>query len=461
MRADVGSLTTGLEHTNAREVAQLGSAPALGAGGRGFKSRLPDRMTSPEATSTLRTVAAACARGDTTARAVVEDFFDRLRLVDERTNCVATWNHDDALTQADSLDDTFRSGGPVGPLHGVPITVKDWIDVAGLPCSGGWIEHRDRVPTRDATVVSRLRAAGAVIMAKTAVQVDSPVYGPVFHPRDATRSPGASSSGEAAAVAGGGSPGGVGSDSGGSIRLPAAWSGAAGFKPTFGRVPNTGHFPRVGDRSDGRTQIGPIASTVPDLVEILRVIAGPDQRDAGVVPVPLGDPATVAVGGLRIGWMTSEASWQPDDAIGRAVESAVASLATRGASAVGEVPQHLDEAFDITLRYWQRSSLSGADADRQLTDWDRFRSRALGQWDDVDVILMPVTRTPAPQHRAMEVTDYVFTLPASLTGTPAAVVPVGEEDGLPIAVQVVARPWADHVALAVASALESGPALHA
>ncbi len=125
------------------------------------------------------------ARGAVTAAEVVAACLERLRALDEGTNCVAAWN-DDALEQAAALDRAFARDGPVGSLHGVPFTVKDWIDVAGLPCTGGLVESHDRVPARDATVVERMRAAGAVVVAKTTVQVDSELFGPVRNPHDPT-----------------------------------------------------------------------------------------------------------------------------------------------------------------------------------------------------------------------------------------------------------------------------------
>ncbi|MEP6626103.1 MAG: amidase family protein, partial [Acidimicrobiia bacterium] len=259
-------------------------------------------MDGPEVQPALLDVRDALARGDTSAGAVVATQCDRLSSVAESTNCVAWWNDAGALAQAMSLDRRHEDAGPVGSLHGVPITVKDWIDVAELPCTGGFVEDRDRVAERDASVVGRLRAAGAIVIAKTTVQVDSALFGPVRHPHDPTRSPGGSSSGEAAAVGGGGSMLGLASDSGGSIRVPAGWCGAAALKPSAGLVPTTGHFPRVGERSDGRTQIGAMAGSVAALAAVLPVMAGPDGLDGGVAPVPLGDPSQVELAGLQVGW---------------------------------------------------------------------------------------------------------------------------------------------------------------
>jgi amidase len=405
----------------------------------------------------VRVLAQAIAARTVSASEVVDGCLGRLRAVDEATNCVAVWNDERARADAAALDRVLARDGPVGPLHGVPFTVKDWIDVAGLPGNGGFMEARDRVPSRDATVVARLRAAGAVLVAKTTVQVDSELFGIVRNPRDPARSPGGSSSGEAAAVGGGASPVGVASDSGGSIRVPAAWCGAAALKPSAGLVPTTGHFPRVGERSDGRTQIGPVGASVRNLVEVLRVIPGPDGRDAGCAPAPFGDVDAVDVTALRVGWSCDEPGWSVSPAVRRAVERSVALLEHSGATVVGEVSPRLDEAFDVTQRYWARTrgTLAAADAQAHLVAWDRYRGRMLDAHHDVDVVVLPATASAAPLHRPMADDDYVFTLPASLTGAPAAVVPVAAEYRLPIAVQVVAHRWRDDVALRVAALLEA------
>ncbi len=399
----------------------------------------------------------ALQRGEITAMVTVSMQCERLRAVAARTNCVAAWNEGAALARAESLDRRYRVEGPVGPLHGIPITVKDWIDVADLPCTGGIISQRDRVPARNAPVVERLHAAGAVVVAKTTVQVDSELFGAVLHPADPSRSPGGSSSGEAAAVGGGGSILGIASDSGGSIRVPAAWCGVAAMKPSAGLVPTTGHFPRVGERADGRTQIGAMAGSVAALAAVLPVIAGPDGVDGGVAPVPPGDPSSVRIEGLRIGWWADRGRWQPQSAIDRGVQEVVAALVGLGAVPVGAVDQHLDEALDVTERYWRRSAgvLPGTETERHLADWDRYRSRMLRATAAVDLVVMPAAPIVAPTHRPMEPSDYIYTLPASLTGAPAVVVPYGsDEAGLPVAVQIVAARWRDDLALAAGIALE-------
>jgi amidase len=391
------------------------------------------------------------ATGELRAEDVVHAALARLQRVHEQTNCVAWCDPDAALARAATLDAAER---PVGPLHGVPFTVKDWIDVEGLPCTGGWRGSADRIAPSTATVVARMLGAGGVLLAKTTVLVESEVYGAVRNPHDATRSPGASSSGEAAAVGGGGSVLGLGSDSGGSIRLPAAWCGAAGLKPTFGRIPVTGHFPRVGDRDDGRTVIGPLAARVDDLALALGVVAGADGRDPGTPPVPVASRADVDLASTTIAVMTGEPGWEPAAEIAAAVEHVANALTTAGARVAPTLPAHLDEAFDITVRYWERASLTGAAAQRQLTDWDRFRARMLRACHDVDVIVMPAVRERAPAWRDVEREDFIFTVPASLTGWPAVVVPTGFVDGLPVAVQLVGQPWREAQLLAIARVVE-------
>ena len=286
-----------------------------------------------------------------------------------------------------------------------------------------------------------------MLVAKSNVGVDHHVHGPCLHPVDPARSPGGSSSGEAVLVASGASPLGLGSDSGGSIRLPAAWCGAVGLKPSYGLVPTTGHYPRVGQLHDGRTVVGPLTRSARDAWLVLGVLAGPDGHDPGAVPVVLGDPGSVTIAGLRVAALGTAAG----------VEEAVDLLGARGARPVaGPSPAIVDEAADVTRRYWSRSSLTGPESDRLLLDWDRFRRRLLAASAGFDALVSPVVAEPAPRRRAMTGDDYLWTLPWSLTGWPALSLPWGtSDDGLPLAVQVVAPAWQDHVVIAVAAWLEA------
>lgn len=369
---------------------------------------------------------------------------DRLDAAAARTNCVA--DRDDAAVVA------AAGAAPAGPLHGEAITVKDWIDVVGFRCSGGYVEHAERRPNADAPAVARLRGAGAVVIAKTAVQVDSARFGPVRHPHDPLRSPGGSSSGEAAAVGAGVVRVGVGSDSGGSIRVPAAWCGVVGLKPSSGLVPTTGHFPRIGDRSDGRTVIGPLAASVDLAWTALRLMAGPDGADAAAAPVPLGDPDTVPVAALRVA-VGSPGDREVSAAVGAALDRAGEIVLDAGAALAGPPPDWLDEARRITEAYWGRRDRSGAEVDDDLVAWDRFRRRTLLATADLDVVITPTVAETAPLHRQMATDDYLFCLPASLLGAPAVSVPVAGA-----AVQVIAPRWHDHVAVAVARLIERASA---
>jgi amidase len=399
-------------------------------------------------------VLAAIRAGQVSATEVVTAHLAELRAVHERTGAVAAFGDERALADARRLDQVFAASGATGPLHGLPVTVKDWIDVEGFPCAGDRAQT-DRWPACDATAVARLRLAGAVVLAKTHAWRPDSAERRVRHPADPDRTPGGSSTGEGVVVAAGGSVLGLGSDSGGSIRLPAAWCGVFGLKPTAGRVPGTGHFPRIGALSDGRTQIGPLARDVADLERVLAVIAGPDWRDAGVPPVPLLPAGATGLGGATFAVLGGEEPWWPEASQAAVLDRAAAALSAAGLTRTGWQLPWLAEALDITTRYWTRSELSGEQADRQLWDWDRFRRRYLQAAETIDFLLMPACLEPAPLHRAITGEAFIFTLPASLTGSPAVAIPAGTDArGLPLAVQLVGRPWEDHRVLAAARLLE-------
>jgi amidase len=401
----------------------------------------------PPVTWTALGLAAALRGGELTAAEVARDLLERLDRLAPVIGAVAATDPERTLAAAAGADRRLRAGA-ARPIEGVPFTVKDWIDVEGWPvlgATGRQPADADRRPAADATAVARLRAAGGVPLAITRAGADTAAHGQTRNPRDPSRAPGGSSSGAAALVAAGASPLALGSDSGGSIRLPAAWCGVPGLKPTFGRVPLTGHFPRCGSLEDGRTVIGPIAGTVDDLAAALALIAGPDGLDAGAAPVPLGDPAAVDLSALRVGVMGNGVT-----------AAALSALAGAGTTVVEEpLPDVRDEAMDITRRYWRRAELTGEENVRLLWDWDRFRRRLLGATAGIDVLLTPATDGPAPPWRESVEADYRWTLPWSLTGAPVVVVPAGSVDGLPVAVQVVGRPWQDHVALAAARCVEA------
>jgi amidase len=399
--------------------------------------------------------------GEISAREGLNEQLRLLHACHERTRAVAWFEDDLVEREAERLDTLFfRNRGEIGPLHGLGITVKDWIDVEGFPCAGATGHHDSPVrrPTVDATAVHRLRRAGAVVIAKTkAWGPGDPDEGAVRHPTHDDRMPGGSSTGEAAAIASGGSIIGLGSDSGGSIRLPASWCGVVGFKPTTGLVPTTGHFPRVGDRHDGRTQIGPIARTLEDVRLLLAVIAGSDGLDSHAPPVDLPWHESVTAAALTFAVITGDDGVAaPDDDVLAAVEAAASVLEADGLTRVEWTAPWVSEGLDITRRYWNRADLTGADVDRQLSDWDRFRYRYRRAAATIDVLLTPTTGSAAPVRGEISGDAFAFTVPASLTGSPAVAVPFGTaSNGLPLSVQLIGRPWEDPTLLAVAGLLES------
>jgi amidase len=387
---------------------------------------------------------------------VVDVVSRRLAALDraEPLHAVA-WRADDAvLAQAEEADRALRRGDSVGALHGVPVSVKDWIDVVGFPCAAGWPEHRERRPAHDATTAHRLRAAGAIVIAKSNVGETNALHGPAANPHDPNRTPGHSSSGEAVLVSTGVSTLGLGSDSGGSLRFPAHCCGIATLKPTYGRVPVTGHFPRVGELADGRTVIGPLARTVEDLELAIGLLAGPDGRDPAVPPV--APVAPTSVDGLRVAVQRSGGDEPLAPEILAAVDAAGAALASGGAAVIVVDPLDVADALDITNRYWHRRELAVGETDRLLEDWDRFRRNGMRLLGRFDLIVSPAAPHPAPLIGASTDADWRFTLSASLWGWPALVVRAGTSvEGLPLGVQVVAGPWREDRALAAGRLIEA------
>jgi amidase len=407
-------------------------------------------------------------RRELSAVELLEAHLEQIARVNPALNALVQLDAAGALAAARSADAALAGGRLLGPLHGVPFTVKDWIDAAGLPCTGGEPQFRARVPAADATVVARMRQAGAILLGKTNVMETNEVYGRTNNPYNPAYSPTGSSSGEAALIAAGGSPLGLGSDSGGSIRQPAHVCGVAGLKPTTGRVPLTGHFPFISAMNDPRTVIGPLARFVEDLALALPIIAGEDWRDPSVAPVPLGDWQAVRPHELRVAFYTHHADAEPAPEVAAACREAAEVLAAAGAQVVEALPPRLDEVYDITRRYWRRpepafpdawgpddeTALSSLEVEQHLADWDRFRRAMLAWMADYDLVLTPAAELPAQPHGA-PAGAIAYTLTYSLVGYPAAVVRAGtSHHGMPIGVQLVARPWRDEVALAAAALVE-------
>ena len=421
---------------------------------------------------------------------------ERIAEVNPRIHAVVALA-EDAREQARASFVRLARGEIDGPLHGVPFTIKDSLDTAGLVTTAGTVGWRTRVPDWDATVVARLRAAGGILLGKTNTpeftwsnETDNDVYGRTSNPYDLTRTPGGSSGGAAAIVAAGGSPFDIGSDTGDSIRQPSHVCGVAGIKPTQGRAPRTGHWPGFEGIVASLQQLGPIARRVDDLALVLPVIAGPDGIDPHVAPVPLGDPDRVEVGSLRVVAFSDNGIHTPTTATIAAVEAAVAAVAATGAEISWDVPPDIADAADTWDRLiradghaWLRRLITaagtpgvgtyetrswidldegplGADELTALTEHaDRVRSRMLA-WFDADLIVCPVMPQPAIRHGESSEPWFADTYSDvhNLTGWPSVVVRGGwssDDPPLPIGVQLVARPWREDVALATARVVEA------
>ncbi len=421
----------------------------------------------------------------------------RLDEVNPSLNAVVTRCDDLALERAGKADAALARGETVGPLHGVPITIKDAFDTAGVRSTGGTKGRAEYVPPTNATAVERLLAAGAILIGKTntpeltlSYETDNLLFGKTFNPYDLSRSPGGSSGGSAAAVAAGGSALDLGSDTGGSIRLPAHFCGVAGIKPTHGRVPRSGLVVPGGTPVDALTQAGPIARFVEDLAAVLPIVCGVDWTDDAVVPMPLGRHDEVSVGDLRIAYYADNGIVAASPEVAAAVRDCVRVAAEAGAEVTEARPPGIEQSRSLFGRIfgtdgaaWIRRILEGAGTDEWhqflkwaekrddapeapasdftllLKEWGEFRRGMLGFLRAYDAILAPVHAYAALAHGELTSADrspaFSYSQTYNLTGWPSVVVRAGtSREGLPIGVQVVARPWREDVALAVARRVE-------
>lgn len=374
------------------------------------------------------------------ATEIVQAHLNRIEAVNPAINAVVQLAPDRAMAEAAAADKALASGDAVGPLHGVPITLKDSIDTEGITTTWGTLGRKNFVPDKDATVAARLRATGAIVLGKTNTpeftmdgETVNAIYGQTVNPHDLTRSPSGSSGGAGAIIAAGGSPLDIGSDTGGSIRGPAHFCGICGIKPTTGRVPRTGHaIPDGIGAQNGLTQLGPMARRVEDLVLALSLICGPDGSDTSVVGMPAPDPSVVTVADLRVAWYTDGGLHPADADVSRAVRDAVAALSDQGATITEAAPPDLGSVATLTdtLRLtagfgWVHDYLAANDfppaGDRVqefigspatdnshqaglqdvLIEIDQFRANALRFMNDFDVIVCPPDCTPALPLNAM------------------------------------------------------------
>jgi amidase len=435
--------------------------------------------------------------GTLSSREIVDACLERIEQVNPEINAVVQLVAGRARDEADELDRLAASGQFKGPLHGVPVTIKDSLDTEGIVSTGGTLGRKDFVPQQDAPVVARLRQAGAVLLGKTNTpeltlsgETNNLIYGRTCNPFDLARSPGGSSGGSAAIVACGGAALELGSDTGGSIREPAHLCGITGIKPTSGRTSRCGHIvPHGGGVMDSLTQIGPMARYVEDLILALPIICGPDGRDPAVVPVALGDPNEVDVSKLRIAWYADNGIVPAASDIQRVVAETARLLQARGLDIEHKLLPGMRELVSrstalreaanpgLILRLLERygttepgPDLAGYLDQKFLTAAERFdpvlmeeidevRSRALAFFGDYDAILCPPSHALARPHQSSRddsFDDWSYITIYNLLGWPGVSVRAGSSaGGLPVGVQVVAAPWREDIALALALEIET------
>jgi len=424
----------------------------------------------------------------------LDEHRDRIECLNPDLNAIVT-EAPDAEERARAAEAAVLGGAELGPLHGIPFTVKDTFDTAGVRTTRGSRLFAEHVPERDATVVARAKAAGGIFLGKTNTpefalwwETANLVFGRTSNPHDRERSSGGSSGGEAVAVATGMSSLGIGSDLGGSIRLPSHYCGVVGLKPTHGRVPLTGHFPETLFRF---THAGPLARSVRDAALALAVLEGPDGADWYAVPLPTARRDDTP---LRVGW-TNTAFGTVEDQIAAAVEQAARALSDSGALVEPAEPEGFAEVDtnELTLRLYgaeagdyfdelvgdRRSELHPAMRRRlnvptvSLAQYlaaeaavERLRRDLASFFGRYDVLLCPTAPVVAPPHDAKEIriggaafaprVSMRATIPFDLTGSPALTVPFARSrEGLPIAVQLVGRRFEDETVLHAGAALEA------
>ncbi len=443
-------------------------------------------------------IAGAIREKRTTAVAVVEEHLDRIAAVNPKLNALVHVDAEGALAAAEALDAMQKAGNLKGPLHGVPISIKDTIEVAGMPCSGGTLGRKAYVPDADATVVKRLRDAGAIVLGKgntpefaCAFETDNLAYGRTNNPYDLSRTPGGSTGGDAAMIAAGGSVLAMGTDAGGSIRLPAHYCGLAALKPTMNRTPRTGAFPYPLGLRVPLSTISPIARHVGDLADVLPIISGPDGYDFTVPDAALHSAEDLPTKRLRVAFFVEDGISATSPDIESAVRAAADVLASDGAEVLERRPPGVEETYELWSDLFGdgggglvallknvgsaepspllRRSLetifaarlkSATDVYGVLVQWDRFRLRMQAFLRDYDALLSPACTVVAPLHGSTFETEVMkacaYTMLHNLTGWPAVVLRAGtSKGGMPVGIQIASHYWREDVALALARGVET------
>jgi amidase len=479
-------------------VALVGAAAAVGQTFTATQASAAAETTNPIITSSASELAAAIRSKKLTSKEIVEAHLERIAAVNPKLNAVVQLTADTARKEAEEADAALARGEVKGPLHGVPMTIKDTLETTGVICTGGTKGRANYVPKADASAVARLRAAGAIFLGKTnvpelagALESDNLVYGRTNNPYDLERTPGGSSGGEAAIISACGSPLGLGTDAGGSIRVPAHFCGLAAIKPTSGRVPRTGQFPQPMGARAPVFHVSLIARHVEDLALALPIISGPDFRDASIVGMPLLDPKDVSLSSLKLAFFDDDGLASPTKEIAAAVRDSAKAFMDAGVKveekrtpdaekaatvyhdmsrgdggagtraflkSIGSDP--ISPLFEKALTYSVAPAMATTtDALAAFVRWDLFRNSMLRFMENYDAVLSPVAPFPALAHgTSFDEANRKgggYSQMYNLTGWPTATVRVGTSpEGLPLNVQVAARPWREDVALALAAHLE-------
>jgi amidase len=444
--------------------------------------------------------------GEISGIELAEAHIRQIERLNPQLNVFADFDADRVRAQARRLDEQPT---PRGPLHGLPATVKSCIATAGYKCEIGSLLHAGDMPREDAVVVARLRAAGALILGTTncpeflmAYETANLLHGRTRNPWDLDRTPGGSSGGESAAIAAGLSACGLGSDSGGSVRVPAHFTGICSLKPTPGRIPGRGHLPPCVGPFSTLGAIGPMARTMADVALIFRTLSGQDPHDPVSPPIALREPYLDELRTNTIGFFEDDGLVPVTPETRAAVQAAAAALRDAGFRVEPFRPYTLEPLRKLWWKFFvqcgamfyepdirgRRGQLSPifseflgfAEAVPPLTavelldawaELDLLRSKTLEEMSAYPVLLCPVASIPAFRHgerawiiegQAVDYLDAVrHTQWFNALATPAAVVPVGSSpEGLPIGVQIVARPFQDETALGIAAVVEAAFGYH-
>lgn len=450
-------------------------------------------------------------RGEVSSREVVDLHIEAIERVNPVLNAVVATRYQEARRAAKAADERLANEGPdkLPPLHGVPCTIKEAFALEGMPNTSGLQTRVGQRATSDATAVARLRAAGAIPLGVTNtselcmwLESDNKVYGRSNNPYRPERIVGGSSGGEGAIIGAGASPFGLGSDVGGSIRMPAFFNGVFGHKPSSGLIPNTGQFPQAeGIKGLRYLTTGPLCRRAGDLWPLIQILAGPDGEDIACEARTLGDPTQVSLKGMRVLSVESNGLRPVTRELAETQRQAASGLAGLGASvehtsipefkrsldywstmlgataetSFGEqlgTPRFRDVLFELSKKVFGRSAhtlpaliLAGVEgplggnkknAERIIAEGEAFRD-AINEEIGEGVLLYPSYTSTAPHHYVpqLRVIDWLYTAIFNVLELPVTQVPLGlDRHGLPMGIQVVGRHGNDHVTVSVALALE-------